>query len=111
MTGRIALGIATMALVAASAARAVSGGAVIRVHPGDRIVVNQNLGCFVATPTQIVCGGAYGSHINAAVYSSGKIVIVYQPTPHGAFPALFIDRAVCNPATGGCSLQLRTPTG
>ena len=104
MRGRIIMGVAAISLIAAGAAGAVVANRVIQVRSGDRIVVNKNLGCFVG-PSNIVCGGAGASRISADVQSSGEIVIQVQPTPHGVYPDLFIEKAECG-STSVCHLVL-----
>ncbi len=104
MKGRITLVVAAIALIATGAAGAVAAGSVFHVRSGDRIVVNKNLGCFVA-PSNIICGGAASSHISADIRSDGEIVIQAQPTPHGVYPEMFVKRAECR-AAGGCDLVL-----
>ncbi len=107
MRGRIIMVIAAVSLIAVGAAGAVVVNRVILVRSGDQITVNKNLRCFVGTPNDIACGGASNRRISADITSSGEIVILAEPTPHGVAPLLFIDRAICNSKTGGCSLVVR----
>jgi hypothetical protein len=75
-------------------------------------VISKNLGCFVQGPTVITCGGAASGpvtgHVSALIRANGQIVILVQPTPHGIYPALYIDRAECNVNTSPCHLVMRT---
>jgi hypothetical protein len=99
--------IAAISLIAVGAAGAVVVTRVIPVRTGDHISVNKSLGCWVETSTRIDCGGASNSrypHIAAETRSNGEIAIMVEPDPRGIFPVLFIERAICNPKTGGCSL-------
>jgi len=101
MRSKIAIAVIMLAFGVAGTAGAFTNG-VIQVGSGDRVVVNKNLGCFVALG-QIVCGGASQSRISAAIRSNGEIVIQVQPTPHGVYPKLFIKKAVCS-STSTCHL-------
>jgi hypothetical protein len=106
MRGWIAGSIAGASLTFAAGAGAVAGGSAIQAHTGDQIVINKNLRCLVDRPTSIVCGGAAGAHVSAEVSANGQIVILAQPTPHGIYPVLYIDRALCG--TSPCRLVVRS---
>ena len=100
----ITISVAAIALATAGAASSLTAGKVVHVRSGDRVVVNNNLGCFVAS-NSIVCGGSQTSRISADIHTNGEIVIQVQPTPHGVYPEMFIKRAECT-AAGVCDLVL-----
>src|SRR5262245_31017357 len=106
MRGWIAVGIAAVSLTGASAAGAIGTGRIIQAHGGDQIVISKNLRCFVERPTGNVCGGASSAHVSADVRASGQIVIQAQPTRHGVYPVLYVDRALCS--TSPCRLVVRS---
>lgn len=108
MKRSIIAGTATFALVAAGGAAGAAATGIVHVHSGDRVIVDRNLGCFVGS-SDIVCGGAGTAKISADVRSNGEIVVQFDPTPHGTFPALFVERAVCSAATGTCRLVTKHP--
>ena len=98
----IIISVTAIGLATTGAASSLTASKVVHVHSGDRVVVNNNLGCFVG-PSNIVCGGSQTSRISADIRTDGEIVIQAQPTPHGVYPEMFIKRAECT-AAGVCDL-------
>lgn len=100
MKSRTIIAVAAISLVVAGAAGAgaVAVGSVVHVHNGDRVIVNNSLSCFVGA-SDIVCGGAASSRINADIRTDGEVVILVRPTPHGVYPQMFVKRAECNTAS------------
>jgi hypothetical protein len=102
MKGWVVVVIAAASLTIAATAGAVVESRVIQARTGDQIVISKNLRCLVDRPTSIVCGGATSAHVSAEVRASGQIVIEVQPTPHGIYPVLYVDKAVCDTALVDC---------
>lgn len=88
----------------AGAAGAVGVSRIVHVQSGDNIIVSKNLRCYVASSSEISCGGAAVSRITADIRSDGKILILVSPTPHGVYPLMSIQRAVCSSSSGACYL-------
>jgi hypothetical protein len=93
----------TLSLVMAGAAGAVGVNHIVHVQSGDNIIVNTSLRCYVGSG-DISCGGAAASRIGADIQSDGKILILVSPTPHGVYPLMSIQRAVCARPAGICYL-------
>jgi hypothetical protein len=108
MLKKLTVAVAALLLIAVGSAGAVADGRIIHVTSGDRIVVNKNLSCSVASGG-IVCGGATRAHLNAEIRSDGQVVVLAQPTPHGVSPVLTIKRAACGKPGAPCDLVVGTP--